>query len=302
LATADEKKKRNDRLTMFDSNCFMKAIGLMNDPVFILNQNKKIVYHNPAYENLIGSMGGSEPPFYEFERENSKTYQKLIQDLHTKGSWTGEVSYTGNYNTEYWFSVTITKLDYEETYYLAILRDITTYKQDKEKHHYLAYHDSLTGLPNRHYFLNELKASLKKAKESNKPFALLFVDVDEFKEVNDQYGHHIGDELLIRISKRLKHTIRNHDLAARFGGDEFVLLIKNVTAKEPVINISKRILAALEQPISLNGHLVPVTVSIGISLFPEDAQTIEELLVYADQAMYQAKQGGKNAYCLYGES
>ncbi|RBW68934.1 diguanylate cyclase [Bacillus taeanensis] len=297
----DKKDQTCKEVTKLSADCFMKAAMAMNDAIFILNEQKQIVYHNPAYEKLAGCIGESGLPFSEFERQNSKRYRNLLQSLHTTGSWTGEVSYVAS-DQQYWFSVTVTKVESNEVYFLAILRDITEYKRDKEKHHYLAYHDNLTGLPNRRYFLKRLKACLEAANKAEKEFALLFIDIDEFKEVNDRYSHHIGDELLTRIGQRLKNAVRNNDISARFGGDEFVLLINNFSEHDSLSSISQRILSILEQPLALQDYVVPVTASVGVSVFSEDAQTIEELLVNADRAMYKAKQGGKNSYCIYTKS
>lgn len=160
----------------------------------------------------------------------------------------------------------------------------------------LATHDVLTGLPNRILFYDRFEITKKQAQRENKKFAILSMDIDMLKIVNDQFGHHAGDLVLVEIGNRLSDCLHNQDIVARFGGDEFVMLIEDVDQFKDIIVIAEKILSRVSQPIAIDNHLIKVTMSIGISLSPENGRDIETLLKISDQAMYLAKEKGRNNY------
>lgn len=194
-------------------------------------------------------------------------------------------------------------------YYLYIVNYQTFIKQQNKKLeskvvqktsqlHYRAYHDSLTGLANRLLFQDRLVQSIKQAERAKKNIALFFLDLDRFKEVNDTYGHGLGDELLIEITKLLTNTFRKEDTIARLGGDEFAVIVNNIEKKD-IVEVVNKTIALIQDDITINGHNLNVTFSIGISMYPKDALTAASLLKNADTAMYRVKESGKNSYMFY---
>ncbi|WP_050180518.1 DUF4084 domain-containing protein [Domibacillus robiginosus] len=178
----------------------------------------------------------------------------------------------------------------------GIGKDVTDQKKQHRKMTHMAYHDALTGLPNRLFF-NQKIASLVLEKE--KAFAVLYMDLDGFKAINDTLGHDAGDALLVSVSKRLSASLRSSDMAARQGGDEFTALVSGFTDREEVERIAERLLRSVSKPYYIDGRKLVVTPSIGIALYPQDGEDVDELLKKADAAMYEVKQSGKGAYQFY---
>ena len=186
-------------------------------------------------------------------------------------------------------------------YFVGIVRDITERKLAEQKIAHLAHYDYLTDLPNRALFLNTLEHSMLLARRNNYKAAVLFLDLDGFKQVNDTLGHEAGDLLLQAVSKRLKHLIRESDTVARVGGDEFTFVLNNVESNEDVAQVAGKIIAALAEPFDLKGQQCHVGGSIGIAIFPDDAGDLDKLVRLADGAMYLAKQSGKNTHRFYSD-
>lgn len=188
-----------------------------------------------------------------------------------------------------------------QNYFVGVARDITERKLAEQKIAHLAHYDFLTDLPNRALFLSNLELSLSLAKRNNYKVAVFFLDLDGFKKINDTLGHDTGDLLLQEVSRRLKKTIRASDTVARVGGDEFTFALNNPGSEDGAALIANKIITTLAEPFDLNGQLCHVGGSIGISLFPDDAQSLEQLITQADSAMYLAKQSGKNTYKFHRE-
>lgn len=187
-------------------------------------------------------------------------------------------------------------------YFVGIARDITERKLAEQKIAHLAHYDHLTDLPNRALFLNSLEHSILLAKRNNYKVAVLFLDLDGFKKVNDALGHEAGDQLLREVAKRLKEAIRASDTVARVGGDEFTFVLDGIESDENASLMANKIIAALSEPFDLKGQRCHVGGSVGISIFPDDSNDLEKLIKQADEAMYLAKQCGKNTYKFYRDA
>ncbi|EAZ87973.1 putative bifunctional diguanylate cyclase/phosphodiesterase, partial [Crocosphaera chwakensis] len=181
----------------------------------------------------------------------------------------------------------------------SYLFDITARKRAEENLEYRAFYDTLTDLPNRNYFDEKLEVALVEAKKNDYLMALLFLDLDSFKNVNDTLGHKIGDQLLKSFAQRLSCCVRNDDVVSRWGGDEFTLLLPQINSPEDTINLAQRILDDLKQPFEISGHQLYIKTSIGIAIYPQDGEDAETLLKNADAALYRAKERGRNHYRFY---
>ena len=179
---------------------------------------------------------------------------------------------------------------------IALIRDITERKKAEQQVEYQAYHDALTGLANRHLFQEHLSLALALAQRRAKQVAVLFLDLDNFKIVNDSLGHSVGDALLREVASRLKEAVRDGDTVARVGGDEFTLVLQDLARPQEAAIVAEKVLRTIAEPMSIQGHRLYVTTSIGITVFPDDGLDAETLLKNADAAMYRAKAEGKNTY------
>ena len=192
----------------------------------------------------------------------------------------------------------------ERTHELAAINDrlegeVLERRKAEARLEHLAHHDPLTGLPNRVLFAAHLQRSISKAKRSQRQVALLFIDLDRFKDVNDTLGHAVGDELLIEVTRRLSGQLRGRDLLARFGGDEFVCVLEEIETPQDASQVADKLIALVAEPFTIRGHDLGISASIGISLYPADGVDADNLLRAADTAMYQAKKHGRNAYYIY---
>lgn len=184
---------------------------------------------------------------------------------------------------------------------VMVIQDITVRKQAEQALVRLASFDSLTGLANRMLFINSLKEALSKARRHNRQFGVIFLDMDNFKQINDQLGHLAGDDLLKMFAQRLKNCVRIEDIVARFGGDEFAILVDDISDPSNLAAMVDKIITQAAIPVALNGRNVTVCTSAGIAMYPVDGQTDDELLHAADTAMYQAKKQGRNGFCFYSD-
>ena len=171
--------------------------------------------------------------------------------------------------------------------------------ENQQRLDHLAHHDQLTDLPNRHYLTAFLPGAIQDSKQRQKMLAILFIDLDHFKHVNDSRGHEVGDRLLQEVARRIKSTTRESDVVIRMGGDEFVVVLRGIHDLEQISQAARRVNRELDQPITIDGHKLVTTASIGVSLYPRDGSDISELLKHSDSAMYQAKEGGRNKFQMF---
>lgn len=177
--------------------------------------------------------------------------------------------------------------------------EIEERKKVQEKIEYLAYHDQITGLPNRGKFYEQVEHAISLSSRLNKKFAVLFLDLDEFKKINDTIGHSLGDLILTKVASRLLNTLRESDTVSRIGGDEFNILIESIENIEDISIITDKVLKSIEKPFIIDHEEYFITASIGIAVYPVDGDTVEALIKNADMAMYKAKNNGKNQFMLY---
>ncbi|GJQ50046.1 putative diguanylate cyclase [Candidatus Kuenenia stuttgartiensis] len=229
----------------------------------------------------------------------------LWKAITSKGEWKEAFSSRKKHGELFWTSLSLSAIKSNEgfiSHYLAIMEDITEHKQAEERIHYLAYYDSLTALPNRELFHDRLNMAIIHAHRKQQMLAVAFIDIDRFKKVNDTLGHSTGDRLLKIIADRLKSCIREEDTVSRQGGDEFVLLLTEISRMEDANDVTQRILKKLKEPVIIDDHDLCISASIGIALYPGDGTTAEALLKNADSAMYISKESGRDNYHFYSST
>ena len=276
------------------------------DGVMITDAQGNITAVNKAFTGITGfqfrEVLGKNPRILRSNRHDVESYQALWSALQQAGTWQGEVWNRRKGGEVYpiWENISAIRNDAGQvTNYVAIFSDISIMKRSEERLAHLASHDPLTDLPNRLLFQDRLKLAIRRAHRMGHGVAVLFLDLDGFKAVNDTLGHPMGDKLLQTVARRLSDCVRDVDTVARLGGDEFIVILENVQEPEDVEQIARKILGALREPIAIDGHEASVTASIGVSLFPEDAENTAELVSNADAAMYRAKDDGRDTYRFF---
>jgi len=264
-----------------------------------------IEYVNPKFCELTGytaeEVVGENPRILRGSILTPEFYGDLWETILSGGLWHGEFLNKKKGEELFWEHATIAPIwntHGKLTNFIAIKEDITERKMLQEKLDHMAHHDELTGLPNRALFFDRLGQALAYAKRSNAGFAMMFVDLDGFKNINDTYGHDSGDALLQETARRLSGCVRDSDTVARMGGDEFAVMLLDVAAPEHISQVADKMLALLAAPFRLKGIECHVGASIGISIFPQDGEAVDTLMNMADMAMYRVKQGAKNNYAF----
>jgi len=274
--------------------------------IMITDSNNRIVSVNKAFTAITGytegEILGKSPSILASGRHDAEFYTNLWQDLIKHGTWNGELWNRRKNGEIYpqWLTIsTLKNADGNICNHIASFSDATLYKEKEERIKYLAYHDKLTGLPNRSLLEDRLSLAISRARRSKKKIAVLFLDLDRFKLINDTLGHHMGDKLLQETAQRLCNTVRSDDTVCRQGGDEFIIIVQDLTTVEDTAHIAQNILASLSAEIELESEKLKITPSIGISIYPDDAEDIETLIKHADTAMYHAKEQGRSNYQFF---
>jgi len=277
------------------------------EAIMITNANNKIEMVNPAFSLISGydveEVLGKSPNILNSGKHDSRFYQQMWHALEQDSCWQGEIwnkRKTGEIYPEFLAISVVRDKNGDPLQYISLFSDITKHKKHEEDIWFQANYDSLTGLPNRDLFIDRLRNELNETKNSHNEVALLFIDLDRFKNVNDTWGHNSGDELLKLAAIRLRNCIREKDTVARFGGDEFVILLVGLSNRFAVERVVKNILARLAMPFHLsNNNEAVVSASVGITVAPNDGDSAELLLKNADTAMYQAKAAGRNTFQFF---
>lgn len=275
----------------------------VREGMILTDSDNKIVAVNPAFTRLTGysraDVIGKNPGILNSGRQNPQFYQSMWQSLKTTGSWSGEIWNRRKNGSEYVELLSINTIyrdDGSTRLYVALFSDITLKKQADELIWRQTNFDPLTGLINRHMFRERLSQAIGKTHRNRQHMALIFLDIDHFKEVNDSFGHEVGDTLLQETALRLQSCVHASDTVARLGGDEFALILEELDNFDTIEDVAQAILDCLSQPFSLADETIYISASLGLTFYPNDAYDLDTLLKNADQAMYAAKNQGRNAY------
>lgn len=306
------ERKQAELKSREESNFLQAVIDCIGDPVMVIDTDYRVIKSNRTANDYFFNCQLKEnlPCYLQVNDTGSPCKVCPLKEVMTHKRPTTRVhEYTISSGEKRTFELMASPLYDAEGQVTGLVessRDITEHirihKQlrDKEKSlDFLAHHDPLTKLPNRLLFADRLKQALRHAKRTKTGLALLFIDLDEFKEINDSFGHNLGDQLLKKVSERLKDHVRENDTIARLGGDEFTIIVEDLSHPDDAAVIAQNLLNAFHNPIELDEHQLHVSLSIGISLYPDDAEEIEALIRNADTAMYRAKASGKNRYDFY---
>lgn len=279
-----------------------------DEGIVITDENNRIIMVNSAYTEITGYSEkeclGQNPRLLSSGKHDSAFYESLWRHLEDNGSWRGEMWNQRKDGTIFpvWQQISSVRGNNNRvTNYISIFSDISELKAVEQQLAHLAHHDELTGLPNRLYFKAQVEQSLQSARRNQHRMALLFLDLDGFKQINDSFGHDVGDQLLKEIATRLKNAIREEDTVARMGGDEFIIILKRITNHDDASLVASHIVNEVTRPMHLPQHTLSPSTSIGISIYPDDAESVMGLQKAADHAMYTAKDQGKNTYKFFAQ-
>ena len=263
---------------LMDANqAFLDLFGYSREE--IVHSNAKQVYVTAKDRNIFKQTMYERGSIRDFEMQLQKKDGTIMDCLLSVTTKRGEDGKIIEYN--------------------GIVRDITAYKKAQEMIHHMAYHDPLTGLPNRTLFNDRLNMAIARAQRGGKKIAVMMLDIDKFKSINDQYGHETGDKLLKSVSDRLGNALRKSDTIARMGGDEFLIIVPEMEKEADVLVVVQKILTIFQSPFDCNGFALPSSTSIGVAMYPEDGDNGEALIRCADIAMYSVKAKGGNNFCIY---
>ena len=298
-------RKRHQQQMQMANKVFANSI----EGIIITDAEGMVNMVNPAFTAITGfdpeEVLGQELNILRAEEHSGPFYEKLWRDLTEKGQWSGEYWNRRKSGEAYpeWLTINVIRdQDQRITNYMGILHDITEIKRSQEQIQYQAHHDALTGLPNRLLFEDRLDQALSHAQRNQERVGLLFLDLDNFKLINDSLGHALGDRLLREVARRLLDCLRQEDTVARLGGDEFIIILPEVKDTPHVVRTAHRIMQVLVKPMTLEGHELHVKASMGITMFPDDGRDSATLVKNADMAMYRAKDFGRNNYQLFTHS
>ena len=298
-------RKRAEQSLLLAENVF----GHITEGVLVTDARGRILRVNRALCDMVGyaedEIVGLQRPPYRSGEHAPVFYQQMWDTLAREGRWEGEIwnrRKNGEIFPTWQTIVAVNGTAGQPDRYVSVTRDITAQRRSERRIHRLAYFDTLTGLPNRELFHDRFAHSIERANREGDELALLFLDLDRFKNVNDSLGHPVGDELLKSVSERLRQLVRSEDTIARLGGDEFTILLESIGGDESIVNVAEKVVAALSQPFLVNERVLHIGTSVGISRYPHDGDDATTLIKHADTAMYQAKAAGRSNFQFYAHS
>ncbi len=301
LIDVTERKRSEERLRLAAS-----VFATSQEGILISDADNQIVDVNPAFTRLTGytrdEVLGQKPHFLSTNYQSQECYAKMWQALNTRGRWRGEIVNRRKSGEEYIEQLSIVAVKDEQDrlqHYVGAFSDISLIKAHEADLDRIAHYDILTSVPNRRLLGDRMEQAIGRARRLGKRLAVCYLDLDGFKPINDQFGHEGGDRMLVEISRRLQSMSRSDDTVARLGGDEFVLLWNGIEHESECYHALERILKEVSAPMMFDGVPVSVSVSIGVTLYPDDNVDADSLLRHADHAMYSAKQLGKNRYQMF---
>jgi diguanylate cyclase (GGDEF)-like protein/PAS domain S-box-containing protein len=288
---------------------FNKAASATKEGIILTDNNNRVIWVNPAYTGITGytleEMLGKSPAMASSGLQPKEFYKDMFDTLAWSGHWTGEVLNRRKTGETYPQRLTVSAITDDHgaiTNYIGLLQDVTRERALHNEVEHLANHDILTGLPNRHNITEAVAREIKNCSQAGRGFALLFVDLDRFKEVNDTLGHLFGDEVLKIAASRMLEVARKEDMVARLAGDEFIIILRDITDRAQAATIARRYVDQLSKPVVHKEHTVIVTPSVGITLYPTDGEDLTTLLAHSDTAMYSAKAKGSGEVCFYDKA
>lgn len=283
-----------------------QVLNSMNEAVVVASLDYRIRSVNPAFSAITGYSERQISDKYlihlAYSRQQRDLFNSIELQLLRHKHWAGEIWIRNKARKAIlvWLEINqVIDVKGETSHFVAVFTDITERKKAEEDLRFLASFDTLTGLPNRTLFQDRLNHAISQAHRSNNIVALLFLDLDRFKHINDSMGHHIGDLLLKAVAHRLQNAVREGDTVARLGGDEFTIILEGVAKTKAATLISEKVLKAFQAPFLLDDKSLTISTSIGISLYPNDAEDVDSLIKFADTAMYHAKALGRNNFQFY---
>ena len=307
LAGEVELHRRSERRLAASESRYRAIFDSAAEGIMLLDADLRIVQVNPAFSEITGYMAeevvGRTPSMLGSGRHDPAFFGDLLATLLATGRWQGEVwnrRKDGDLYVQWMSAVRIGEVDAPEGF-VATMTDITSRKQTEEKLRFRANHDALTGLPNRRLFEDRLQSAIASALRHGERFALMLVDLDRFKGVNDRFGHLAGDALLVEVGRRLQRCVRASDTVARLGGDEFAVILGEVGGREDAVEVAARICTSMAEPFELGEGVAQIGASVGIALGPQDDADAEELQRRADAALYTVKHGGRGGFRFHAE-
>ncbi|HEY9050854.1 MAG TPA: diguanylate cyclase, partial [Gammaproteobacteria bacterium] len=273
-----------------------KIYNTTTDGILITDSDSNIIAANSAFTDITGyseqEVIGKKPSILSSGMHDRDFYQRMWAAIQKDGVWVGEVinRHKNNNNYHEWLRISAVKDESGKIInYVAMISDITEKKELESRLKTLAHRDTLTGLRNRYAFEEDIKKIILHAQTHNTKFALLYLDLDKFKPINDQYGHTAGDAVLQIVARRLMNQVRGMDKVARIGGDEFTVILNHIEKRENADKIAAAITESIEQPMHYKDNTFSISASIGVVIFPDDADNLDTLISRADKAMYTVK-------------
>jgi diguanylate cyclase (GGDEF)-like protein/PAS domain S-box-containing protein len=298
------RRRQMEQKVILNAKVFEHA----SEGIMITDADLRVIDVNPAFCLITGyepeEILGESAPFLRAETTDASLRDEMWASLRETGSWQGEIWERRKTGERYaqWLSIASVSDELGVvTHYTGMFADITTQKAAEEQLFRMAHYDGLTKLANRHLFQDRVNQAIAFADRTDEVIAILLIDIDGFKLVNDNFGHRGGDQLLTELAQRIGSTVRSSDTVARMGGDEFTVLVRDLKSSDNVASIASKILKRIGDATKIEGHEIFVTGSIGIAIYPSDAGDVETLLARADAAMYRAKQSGKNSYQFFAD-